>query len=277
MGLTRKVIDSNQLQADGFRSYLAKSTQNIAVLTDYVAMEAYKGDTLAGIFKSLEIVAKFPKQVIVLKGTPAICRLSGRGSGLQARLIDDLQTKRFSDFSRSLELGRNGDQNIRRELVDMGKDATAHLDRMLAATDALSKGFDSIAQDFSKEERALLRSGGPYTKEMSGKVVRTVFDVAVELFKRYTDLKNLPTKEHFPNTYIFRLSLCAYFLALDWAVQGGAQGAKPHKLRNDMVDLSFAAYGTFFDGLMSADAKVTRVHHEARNFLAAIASCGARC
>jgi len=63
----RKVIDSNFMQKEKLRSYLAASTENYAVLTDYAATEAYKGDTLASIFHSMEIVADYPKQAIVLK------------------------------------------------------------------------------------------------------------------------------------------------------------------------------------------------------------------
>jgi hypothetical protein len=43
----RKIVDSNFMQREELRSYLATSTENYAVLTDYAAMEAYKGDTLA--------------------------------------------------------------------------------------------------------------------------------------------------------------------------------------------------------------------------------------
>ncbi len=65
----RKVVDSNFLQSDRLREYLSKSTKNYVVLTDYVAMEAYKDHTLASIYRSMQILADFPKQVIVLKTT----------------------------------------------------------------------------------------------------------------------------------------------------------------------------------------------------------------
>ncbi len=42
----QNVVDSNFLQRDELRAYLASSPDNKAVLTDYVAMEAHKGDTL---------------------------------------------------------------------------------------------------------------------------------------------------------------------------------------------------------------------------------------
>jgi hypothetical protein len=74
----RKVVDSNFMQREELRSYLAASTNNYAVLTEDAALEAYKGNTLASIFPSTEIVAGYPKQVIVLKATPIVCGLTGR-------------------------------------------------------------------------------------------------------------------------------------------------------------------------------------------------------
>jgi hypothetical protein len=95
----RKVIDSNQLQAEALRTYLAASRANYAVLTDYAAMEAYKGDTLSSIYKSMRILSGFPSQVIVLKGTRVVCGIRGRAAGLQRRLIDGERTTEFAKFT----------------------------------------------------------------------------------------------------------------------------------------------------------------------------------
>jgi hypothetical protein len=73
--MARIVIDSNFLQSDGLRGYLADSPANYAVITDYAAMEAYKADTLDMLYRSMEILGEFPRQVIILKGTQAICGL----------------------------------------------------------------------------------------------------------------------------------------------------------------------------------------------------------
>jgi len=51
------------------------------------------------------------------------------------------------------------------------------------------------------------------------------------------------------------------------------QDAKAETFRNDFVDMNFAAYATYFDGLMSADAKVRRIHAEARVWLTALFGC----
>jgi len=98
----RKVVDSNFLQREELRSYLAASTNNYAVLTEDAVMEAYKGDTLASIFPSMEIVAGYPKQVIVLKATSTVCGLTGREAVSQESLIDESQTREFPEYCHHL-------------------------------------------------------------------------------------------------------------------------------------------------------------------------------
>jgi hypothetical protein len=61
--------------------------------------------------------------------------------------------------------------------------------------------------------------------------------------------------------------LCGYLLALRWIAVGGAAGATAKKLRNDMVDVNFAATATDFDGLLSADQKLIAIYNEARYLL----------
>src|SRR5882724_9776874 len=108
----RTVVDSNFLQSDRLRAYLSKSPAHIAVLTDYAAMEAHKADTLETLYRSMAILGEFPRQVIVLKGTQAVCGLSGRASGLQRRMIHQEQTQGFAEYCRHLAAARRGDLSI---------------------------------------------------------------------------------------------------------------------------------------------------------------------
>src|SRR6187431_469760 len=96
------VIDSNRLQSTELREFLNQSTQNKAVLPDFAAMEAYKGNTLKSIFKSMEVVCEFPSQVVILKGSAKVCGLHGRRKGLRRRLIDEVQTAHFPEYARAL-------------------------------------------------------------------------------------------------------------------------------------------------------------------------------
>lgn len=50
-------------------------------------------------------------------------------------------------------------------------------------------------------------------------------------------------------------------------VQKGAVTRKARLARNDAVDVIFATYGTFFNGLMTADDEAGAVHYLARGML----------
>ena len=91
----RMVIDSNVLQEDMLREFLSKSRKNKVVITDYLMIEALKGDTLAKIFGLMRILGEFPKQVVVLKGLNSIASQKGRRCGMTRRMIDWKQTKGF--------------------------------------------------------------------------------------------------------------------------------------------------------------------------------------
>lgn len=267
------VVDSNQLQSDALKAYLSKSTSNFAVLTDYAAMEAYKGDTLASIYKSMAVLCDFPKQVIILKGTRKACGLRGRAAGLQRRLIDETQTTEFTTYVQHLHQAQNGNRYIQKQLLDLGLEATSHLDRMLKDAETKGVAIDDIATLYSKDERRAIRLGETLTSAFVDKTVTNILHIAGTGFRDHPNTTTIPTYSELPNTYIFRVALCTYLLALDWGAKGGAKDANPARLRNDFVDMSFAAYATYFDGLMSADAKVLRIHSEARVWLTALFGC----
>ena len=45
---------------------------------------------------------------------------------------------------------------------------------------------------------------------------------------------------------------------------------RPDRLRNDLIDLIFATYATYFDGLMSQDEKAQRIYKQANFIVRAI-------
>jgi hypothetical protein len=155
-GRTRKVVDSNCLQSEALKVYLSASADNHVVLTDYAAMEAYKGDTLKSIYRSMEILAQHPQQVIVLRETQDICALNGRTAASLKPLIDEAQTGKFSEYCQHLLAARGGDLSLHGQLLEHGREATAHIDRMLKDMPTLSSGIDLMAETYSPEELKIL-------------------------------------------------------------------------------------------------------------------------
>jgi hypothetical protein len=148
----RTVVDSNFLQSDGLRAYLSKSPANIAVLTDYAAMEAHKADTLETLYRSMAILGEFPRQVIVLKGTQAVCGLSGRASGLQRRMIHQEQTQGFAEYCRHLAAARRGDLSIQAQLIELAREARHQMKRILGDMQEFTGAVEDLAGTFNTNE-----------------------------------------------------------------------------------------------------------------------------
>ena len=263
----RKVVDSNMLQSEALRTYLYNSGKNYAVLTDYVAMEAYKGDDPSSIHRRMEVLATRPKQVIVLKGTQSICGLRGRASGLQRRMIDERQTRTFERYCRDLHDARNGNTKIQEQLLNHAREADAQMHRVLADATTIPEVLDGVAETYTEAELRLLRTRAAFTEEIARKLVRNIARTAKRIFDDHPQVKTFPRQAELLNTFIFRFALCAHLWAVDWISVGGPQRAKPERLRNDMVDISFATYGTFFDGLLTEDRKAAAIHRDACQLL----------
>lgn len=264
------VIDSNCLQSDELRTFLQKSNNNFAVLTDFAAMEAYKEDTLTVIYKSMEIVSKYPKQVLILKGSAKVCGMNGKPKGLQRRLIDDAETKDFPRYIKALARGRNGDLRIQQGLRSRRLYSQAHFDKMLNDATDMKPVFDTLAKLYSKEERKIIRDSQPYTSGMIEKLGTTLIEMSGSIFRSSPLVRRIPTFEELPNTFLFRAALCCYLMAIRRGALGGLSDAKPERLRNDMVDMAFVAYGTYFDGILSKDRNVNRMYQDACIMLAGL-------
>jgi len=266
----RKIVDSNYLQSPKLAKYLASSSQNYAVMTDYAAMEAYKGDTLNGIYKSMGILVKHPRQVIVLKNTSIVAWLNGRGSGLQSRFIDHKQTREFSIFCRNLAAAENGNHDLERKILEHGRLANEHMKNLLKTAESMSSAVRSLTKHYTKDELRILRADSPLTEEMANKLIQDVLRIAAAAFTDNSKIQKWPDDSTLPNTFVFRSALCYYLLALEWIKVGGASGANAATLRNDIVDSNFAAYSTYFDGLLSTDVKLVRIYKTASFLLSNI-------
>jgi len=242
----RKIVDRNFLQSPRLREYLSASRKHFAVITDYAAIEAFKGDTLANIYSATEILSEFPKQVIVLKSTSVICQLKGRRWGFTRRMISKDQTKGFPGWCEGLRRAKAGDKELQRQLLEAGKEADAHLNRMLADQRTYAENLEKTSQHYTDAELKSLRTHEPILEEMFGKIFDNILNMAALLFAANPNMAGLPPARELPYTFIFRYAMAGYLIALRWIAVGGAKNVKPEKIRNDIIDATFAAYATYF-------------------------------
>lgn len=260
----RKVIDSNYLRTKELRDYLATSRENKVVITDYLKMEMLKGGGAAGMLKSIEIIAQYPKQVVVAKTTDIAASLRGKRKGLKKRLTDKRRTRAFRKWCRRRNQIQTGDQAFDEQREQAVLEAGAHLDRLLENGRGLKDDLAAhVAQHYMAEELHLLRTGQTWTPELHGKVLDAVMDFALKFFAANPEWRELPSAADLPYTFTFRFALCAYLHALHWIAAGGARHRKPEDFRNDLVDIAIVAFATCFDGLLSNDKLANEIYENA--------------
>ncbi len=264
------VIDSNYLQDERLRRYLSGKRSNYAVLTDYAAMEAYKGNTLESIYKSTEILAEFPQQVIVLKGTTEVGKLSGRSSGLTKRMVWTEVTQGFQNYCDHLKLARLGNRQLEKQLLEHGAAATEHLEKILADAAHLQDAMKDVSNIFSPAEIRALRTDGNYPPELAKKTMELVDELAVQARKAHPHGVKCPQYHELPNTFLYRTSLIHIVYMLQWMRMGSPVRTHPKKVSNDMVDVNFVTYATYFDGILRHDKKLHELHYESRYLLGLI-------
>jgi hypothetical protein len=256
-----KVVDSNLLRCPRLGKYLAEAPQNCAVLTEYAAIEAYKAETLDTLYRSMKILSQFPKQVIVLKPTQVVFGLSGRCAGLQRRLIDPKQTTGFARFCAYIREAERGNRFVEMQLLDYARAARLEMERLLPDLDEFRAGVEALTKEFTAHELKILSRGdGPFSENMRIKIMGHVVVYAKSLLDRHPRVTKMPHPAEFPNTFIFRYALCRYLLGLTVISQGGLQQKNPVRLRNDLVDMTFVAYATYFDGILSNEKKVNGIY-----------------
>jgi hypothetical protein len=263
----RRVVDSNFFGAPALREYLATSPNNQAVIADHASMEAYKDEELSSLFRSMQILCDFPRQVVVLKGTRTLCGLHGNGHGLQKRLIHYRQSQGFPEYCAQLQAAQRGDRKVIAELVRLGKAAATDIGNLSAAVPVILSEATKVSAVYSPSELHAIRARGQWTLALYEKFAKQAMVLAAFLFRDHPLVKELPPVEEVRNTYIFRLAVCAQLWILDDIAHGVTGDRNPDRVLNDLIDLQLITCATYFDGLMSADRKALRLYYAAEFFM----------
>ncbi len=265
----RRVLDANCFQDPLLEEYLRSSPDNFVVFTDFACMETYKPASVANIHKSIQIAARHPAQVIVLKPTPEIIRLQDRDPHLNSdEFIDAGQTKGFADFCEGVRLAANGDQRFERQVLAFRREALRHFDRMLSEAEGYGESVAAVRSSLSPDHVRALRERAPLSGEAAKEMIKSILLIAGTLFRDHPEVTRLPKPfSAARKTHIFRIALANYLLAARWIGDGGALGVKRERLRNDIVDMTYVAFAAQFDGLLTRDKKMLELYEETRFIL----------
>jgi hypothetical protein len=264
----RKVIDTNSLKSDQLKEYLADPS-DVAVLPDYVIMEALKPRDPAAIAQLFQTQSEHPKQVIALKPTRAVggLRSRPRSRGLQRRLIDAGQTAAFPLFCDKIKLARDGDEAVRKQLATKCDAAIADLSAIAKGQETYAANLAEHAKKYTDAELAILRKGEPIPQELFAKITGEILKLTLGLFAVHPYGKQPPKFKQLPNAFLFRYAVAGYVVALRCIKEGGPGGASAEKIRNHLVDAMLVAYATYFDGFLSADQKANELYETTSDLL----------
>lgn len=259
----RKVIDTNYLQTKALFDYLNESNENIAIVTEYTAIEAYKGDNTDTIYKSLEALSKFPQQVIVLKNTIDICGMNLTSTALPEVLIDYQQTINFKSFCDDLYDAKKNPLKYKNALSEHKIAARTQVARIEKDAPKLQNGLKEAEKTYNEGEIKDIRKKD-YTDRVYSRMFKNIFITTELLLQSHPNVKTRPDAELLRNHFLFKNALCFHIMLLKWISNGSQISNKHNKTRNDIIDMNFVTFSLYFDGILSSDQKLIDIYEESK-------------
>ncbi len=249
------VVDSNMLQSAELREFLSARSTHIAVVPDFAWFEAYKQQSVDALVAFLSVIGDFPDQITILKSGSEIARLTLA----EPILLEDFERADSHLFSEMVEIIRGpglADPDVQSQLRRLWTSAGTTLSGMHeGAIDILTSLPEMAEQMFSQNELRTIRTNGRYSDRMFA----SIFGAAEQLWETFAEEYGLPwrtvTWERTQYAYLFRLAVALVIYLLWWIRSGSPKIARTDRVRNDLIDLNFAVYGTYFDGFLSDDKK----------------------
>lgn len=265
----RVVIDSNRVQSLEMETFLASGPGHRAVVTDWLMMEAYKGDMRKSLYKSIAVLEKYPRQVIVLRNTGQCMRVRADAQ-MANRLIWAEHTKTFPEFMKEIRAAEAGDTAIEGSLLERGREANRRMDELLRQADSLLHGNSVMVSALTAEDINAIRGSPIVPPDILRRVFSIALDVAEGFRQTFEPPVRPPPAKMMTRDFLFRMGLAMTSSCLEWVRTGSPGEVKAEKVRNDYVDAMLSVYGTYFNGVMSGDAKLQRIHGLNRHLLKAI-------
>lgn len=264
----RLVIDSNCLSSDELATFLSEGPHHFAVITDYAWMEAYKANSSAVLKKSMSVLKRYPQQVANLWGTQKITAMNFRGAALGDMMIRKDTRKAFAEMLGNVERLPPNSAIPLRFLTEHVDAARAHIEGRLLSDVQMTRGaFPEMQKFFTPGEIQEMRAGSCHSQSVVEKVLWLASTTAAAVGKRHPLNPIGPTPKSQFNSFLFRYALGYAIYFLEWIKRGSPLNENSEKVRNDLIDLNFAIYGTYFNGVMSKDKKLAEFHAQMRAVL----------
>lgn len=264
--MNRLVIDANVAGSAQLNTWLAKSQTNIALITSAFAIEAYRRRKIEGIQRSYGVLARYPRQLRVVRTQDALCRLNVRSKGLAARMLDESGTKDLLHLCRGLNVLQQS--AIESGLAPLIRQADEQIEKLERDSHGLGPEIADYFNRLSTNDLLALRRGDPYTpgliRNLFEQVMHTTTSIARTIPGCYVPKDRFELIRSFP----CRLVLCGALALRKRARKGDIAVANPSHLKNDLIDAQYIAVALYFDGLLTNDNGMREIYLEAKGIVA---------
>ena len=262
------VIDTNCLQDSLLEDFLLQKPTNRALITDYAKREIQQTVSIDRVRDSLAILSRFPAQIVFLKGTASAMRNRGRISGLQRRLIDQRETNFFPQFCKMIYGESPQAKAFQSSFLKHSAEAKEFMNSLIKNMDGTIELYQGLELEWPKEAISLLRKTGyADSKESIEWLFRFMSDLTSQVVSKAPGGISWPAKHEWPFMFSYRSCLFYALHFQEWLIKGSPDEIAAKNLRNDVVDINFATFATFFDGLMTRDRKCEARYFEGRVLL----------
>jgi hypothetical protein len=230
-----KIIDVGYLRDERVEAYLKDDVNNLLAFTVFACMEALKADYNSKNFRET--------------------------------FIDKEQTLTFPEFCIRVSRVDDSDTEFAKNLLEKSQRATECLDGIADNAALMLKAITAYSREMDKGFLKNIRTGKKWKIDEYQYVCTQVLEACKKIFQKKINETQLPTKENFLNHYIFRYTLSCFLLVLKWLTDRGWTSHPAEKVRNDTVDMSYVAFATYFDGVLSKDKKINSIYPKVIDFL----------
>lgn len=258
-----RIVDANAMRiAELLEPFLLADVKNRVLVTDFCAMEAYKGSAEVTLLKSLSVLRRFPGQVAVLRGTQQVVALTSAAALEPQTLIDVEQSAEFSQFCGDVERAIGGDTLLPAELRAHATVSNGYLARLRDEAAGIGSAILQMQAELPSATLKRLRRSESPTHDDADVFIHGMLTIAGEFFLKHAGIGFRPSPELLSQSFLLRFAVASYLLSLHWIRRGGITHAPEGTLANDIVDMNYVAYSTYFDGILSRDQKLLEIYQE---------------
>lgn len=272
------VIDQNRLRSKPHESFvpleehLKATEENIAVLTDTAVFEMLKGDAPVYVAsKSLEILSKYPEQVLATDGTGVLMRKELAEGTATPSLVSNELTERLRTMLRKARRFYDGKEKsfpideavVARESAEIKRqrlDHDQHKKMLVDGVEALKKASSGI--------QAKLRKG-VFDKEVYAFFYQAAFIGFRDAISTFKLKPETVEKLYLDYSLTARISMVGLLFAAQWFGSGGAESLKKESATNQFIDNDYVASASYFDGILSEETRVNALFANLKNLLEA--------